>query len=158
MDHNTISRLTNSFDALARQAPDENTEFWYAREIMTALGYDRWENFSKVVHKASIACETAGGAVSNHFRGVTKMVSIGSGAERPVEDIMLTRYACCLIAQNGDPRKEAIAEALTASQHEINLLKQLTERYKAQKRGLMQKMLTGDWRVKPEIVNHYMEA
>ena len=96
MDHNTISKLTNSFDTIVRQIPDEDTEFWYAREIMAALGYDRWENFSKVIHKVSIACEGAGGVVANHFRGVTKMVHIGSGAERPVEDIMLTRYACYL--------------------------------------------------------------
>ncbi len=113
MDKNTITKLTSLFNAIVRQIPDESIEFWYAREIMTALGYDRWENFSKVIHKASIACETSGGDVSNHFRGVTKMVSIGSGAERPVEDVMLTRYACYLIAQNGDPRKETIAFAQT---------------------------------------------
>jgi len=109
MDKKTVTKLTSSFNAIARQIPDESIEFWYARELMMILGYDRWENFSKVIHKASIACETSGGDIANHFRGVTKMVTIGSGAERPVEDIMLTRYACYLIAQNGDPRKEAIA-------------------------------------------------
>jgi len=113
MDHNTIQKLTSSFNAIVQQIPEEQVEFWYAREIMETLGYDRWENFSKVIHKASIACEKSGGEVSNHFRGVTKMVQIGSGAERPVDDIMLTRYACYLIAQNGDPRKKEIAFAQT---------------------------------------------
>ena len=89
MDHKTITKLTSSFDTLVHEIPEESIEFWYAREIMTALGYDRWENFSKVIHKVAIACETAGGVAANHFRGVTKMVPIGSGAERPVEDIML---------------------------------------------------------------------
>lgn len=134
MDHDTISKLTNSFDVLARQIPDENTEFWYGREIMTALGYDRWENFSKVIHKASIACETAGEVVAKHFRGVTKMVPIGSGAERPVDDIMLTRYACYLIAQNGDPRKEAIAFAQTYFAVQTRKQELIEERLRLQER------------------------
>ena len=113
MDTVTVARLTNSFNAIVQQISEADVEFWYAREIMTILGYDRWENFSKVIHKASIACETSGGDVSNHFRGVTKMVKIGSNAKRNIEDIMLTRYACYLIAQNGDPRKETIAFAQT---------------------------------------------
>lgn len=142
MDHSTISKLTSSFDTLARQIPDENTEFWYAREIMTALGYNRWENFSKVIHKASIACETAGGVVANHFRGVTKMVSIGSGAERPVDDIMLTRYACYLIAQNGDPRKEAIAFAQTYFAVQTRKQELIEERLRLQERLQARQKLT----------------
>ncbi len=142
MDHSTISKLTSSFDTLARQIPDENTEFWYAREIMTALGYDRWENFSKVIHKASIACETAGGVVANLFRGVTKMVPIGSGAERPVDDIMLTRYACYLIAQNGDPRKEAIAFAQTYFAVQTRKQELIEERLRLQERLQARQKLT----------------
>ncbi|MCZ7590965.1 MAG: DNA damage-inducible protein D [Kiritimatiellae bacterium] len=142
MDHSTISKLTSSFDTLARQIPDENTEFWYAREIMTALGYDRWENFSKVIHKASIACETAGGVVANHFRGVTKMVPIGSGAERSVDDIMLTRYACYLIAQNGDPRKEAIAFAQTYFAVQTRKQELIEERLRLQERLQARQKLT----------------
>lgn len=142
MDHSTISKLTSSFDTLARQIPDENTEFWYAREIMTALGYNRWENFSKVIHKASIACETAGGVVANHFRGVTKMVPIGSGAERPVDDIMLTRYACYLIAQNGDPRKEAIAFAQTYFAVQTRKQELIEERLRLQERLQARQKLT----------------
>lgn len=142
MDHITISKLTNSLDALARQIPDEDTEFWYAREIMTALGYDRWENFSKVIHKASIACENAGGVVTNHFRGVTKMVPIGSGAERPVDDIMLTRYACYLIAQNGDPRKETIAFAQTYFAVQTRKQELIEERLRLQERLQARQKLT----------------
>lgn len=113
MNTNTITKLKNSFDAIQKTVPESDVEFWYARELMVELGYDRWENFSKVIQKAEEACKTVGASVENHFRGVTKMVGIGSGAERPVDDIVLTRYACYLIAQNGDPRKEPIAFAQT---------------------------------------------
>ena len=86
-------------------------EFWYARELMPLLGYERWENFDKAVSRAMESCETSGIEVSDHFREVTKMVSLGSGAQRSIKDYMLTRYACYLIAQNGDPKKEEIAFA-----------------------------------------------
>ena len=142
MDHKTITKLTSSFDTLVHEIPEESIEFWYAREIMTALGYDRWENFSKVIHKASIACETAGGVAANHFRGVTKMVPIGSGAERPVEDIMLTRYACYLIAQNGDPRKEAIAFAQTYFALQTRKQELIEERLRLQERLQARQKLT----------------
>jgi len=113
MNTNDITRLKTAFDAIVQTVPDSDVEFWYAREIMGVLGYDRWENFSKVVKKAAQACEGVGAEVDNHFRGVTKMVQIGSGAGREIEDIILTRYACYLIAQNGDPRKTEIAFAQT---------------------------------------------
>ena len=142
MDHSTMTKLTGSFDAIVKHIPDGITEFWYAREIMTALGYDRWENFSKVIHKASIACETAGGAVVNHFRGVTKMVQVGSGAERLVEDIMLTRYACYLIAQNGDPRKEVIAFAKTYFAVQTRKQELIEERLRLQERLQVRQKLT----------------
>ena len=142
MDKKTVTKLTSSFNAIAQQVPDESIEFWYAREIMTILGYDRWENFSKVVHKASIACETSGGDVTNHFRGVTKMVTIGSGAERPVDDIMLTRYACYLIAQNGDPRKEAIAFAQTYFAIQTRKQELIEERLQLQERLQARQKLT----------------
>lgn len=113
MNPNIIVKLKSSFDSIIQLLPDSEIEFWYARDIMTGLGYDRWENFGKVVQKAATACKKAGVIEENHFRGVTKLVKIGSGAERPVDDVMLTRYACYLIAQNGDPRKEEIAFAQT---------------------------------------------
>jgi DNA-damage-inducible protein D len=111
MDKQLIVRLKNLFDSLIHGTTEENVEFWLAREIQEPLGYARWENFMNVIQKAIDSCATAGSNPDDHFRGVTKMVQLGSGAEREVVDLMLTRYACYLIAQNGDPRKEPIAFA-----------------------------------------------
>jgi len=90
-----------------------NVECWSARELQEILSYQRWENFTNTISKAKKACENAGSRVEDHFRDVTKMVSVGSGAQREVEDVALTRYACYLIAQNGDPTKPPIAFAQT---------------------------------------------
>ena len=111
MDKKTIVKLTVSFNAVAQRIQDENTEFWYARDLQVLLGYTDWRNFLKVIEKSRESARNAGAAVQNHFVDVNKMVSIGSGAERPIEDVMLTRYACYLIAQNGDPKKEEVAFA-----------------------------------------------
>ncbi|MCX7118215.1 MAG: DNA damage-inducible protein D [Legionellales bacterium] len=111
MDTQVIQELQNQFDALSHKIPDEDVEFWFARELQEPLGYSRWENFMTAISKAIESCKTTGYDENNHFRGVTKMVKIGSGSERPIQDIMLTRYACYLIAQNGDPRKPPIAFA-----------------------------------------------
>ncbi len=89
----------------------EGVECWSARELQKLLGYSKWENFSKVIDKAKESCENAGGKINDHFPDVRKMVTIGSGAEKEIDDILLTRYACYLIAQNGDSKKEQIAFA-----------------------------------------------
>lgn len=111
MTENTVPQLTARFDELSQRLPDEGIEFWFARDLMEPLGYVRWENFITAIQRAIKSCKSIGYDEYDHFRGVTKMVKLGSGAERPVDDFMLTRYACYLIAQNGDPRKQAIAFA-----------------------------------------------
>ena len=104
MDSNQIAQLKNMFDDLAHTTED-GVEFWYARELQYALGYTEWRNFSQAIVKAKASCAAAGANVEDHFVDVNKMVPIGSNAEREVPDVMLSRYACYLVAQNGDPKK-----------------------------------------------------
>lgn len=109
MEKQTIKKLNSSFEEYAYE--QDGIEYWLARELQELLGYADWRNFLNAVDKAKESCKTSSEAVSNHFVDVNKMVKIGSGAERRQDDIMLTRYACYLIAQNGDPKKEQIAFA-----------------------------------------------
>ncbi len=113
MEKNKIASLKRSFDEIAHTHVDnsDSVEYWFARELQQLLGYSRWEDFEKAVQRGITACENTGVPIENHFREVPKMVRLGSGSQREVRDYMLTRYACYLIAQNGDPRKDEIAFA-----------------------------------------------
>ena len=92
-----------------KHTTDAGMEFWYARELAPVLEYAKWDNFRKVVGKAMLACKNSGFEIADHFPEVGKMVGLGSGSQRKLKDYMLSRYACYLIMQNGDPRKEVIA-------------------------------------------------
>lgn len=111
MDRKKIGLIKQQFDYAVHIHEEANVEFWFARDLMTLLGYERWENFDKAIGRAIDSCKTSGIEVSDHFRDTTKMITLGKGAQRRVKDYMLTRYACYLIAQNGDPKKEEIAFA-----------------------------------------------
>ncbi|MBS0551761.1 MAG: DNA damage-inducible protein D [Proteobacteria bacterium] len=112
MKSEIVRSLTENFEGHA-QRTEGGVEFWLARDLQHLLGYTEWRNFTAVILKAKTACEVSGHAIEDHFVEVTKMVDLGSGSQRPVDDVMLTRYACYLIAQNGDSKKPQIAFAQT---------------------------------------------
>ena len=109
MNHEIIKTLQANFEKISKT--ENGITYWLARDIQPLLEYTKWDNFETVIKKAQIACKASGQEAQSHFLDVGKMVEIGANATRQIQDVMLTRYACYLIAQNGDPKKEAIAFA-----------------------------------------------
>ncbi len=148
MKSEIIQSLTEDFESFAHET--DGVEFWFARDLQKLLGYEQWRNFNLVIDKAKVACQNAGQVVEDHFVAASKKVELGSGAIREIKDVMLTRYACYLIAQNGDPRKDEIAFAMNyfavqTRKQEI-LEKRITEWKRLQAReklSLSEKNLSG---------------
>jgi len=112
MKQEIIMSLTENFESYANKT-ENGIEFWFARDLQCLLGYSKWDNFLNVISKAKTACEISGGNTIDHFADIGKTIKMPKNAEKTVPDIMLTRYACYLIAQNGDSSKEEIAFAQT---------------------------------------------
>lgn len=142
MKHELVSELHNQFEKLVHTDIDSGVEFWFARDLQIVLGYSRWENFANVIEKAITSCVTAGYDAADHFLEVTKMVTLGSGAEREIEDYALSRYACYLIAQNGDPSKDPIAFAQTYFALQTRKQEIIEQRLEDQERLAARKKLT----------------
>ena len=137
MDTQSIITYKSSFDSIMHEiiADDGSTmEVWYARELQVVCGYSRWENFATAISRAKDSCKTQNISVDDHFRDVTKTIPMPKGAQKEIADILLTRYACYLIAQNGDPKKEEIAFAQSYFAVQTRKAELIAERLQLQQR------------------------
>ncbi len=137
MDNQSIATYKSAFDAIMHEITADDgsiMEVWYARELQTVCGYSRWENFATAISRAKESCKTQNISVDDHFRDVTKTIPMPKGAQKEIEDILLTRYACYLIAQNGDPKKEEIAFAQSYFAVQTRRAELIAERLKLQQR------------------------
>ena len=141
MKKELVTTLTDNFELHAQQT-ESGIEYWLARDLQQLLGYTEWRNFGLAIRKAKTACEVTDHNISDHFVDINKMVKLGSGSEREIDDVMLTRYACYLIAQNGDPRKEQIAFAQTYFALQTRRAELIEQRILEQERLSARKKLT----------------
>jgi DNA-damage-inducible protein D len=140
MKSEIIIRLHKNFEDYAHDIDGE--EFWFARDLMGLLGYTKWENFAKVIDKAKLSCHTAGHSVADHFPDVRKTIPMPKGAEKEIDDVMLTRYACYLVAQNGDSRKVEIAFAQTYFAVQTRRIELIEQRLAEQERLIARQKLS----------------
>ena len=140
MENQLITKLVKNFEDYVHEK--EGIEFWYARDLQLLLGYDEWRNFLSVLEKARDSCKTTGTIASDHFVGVNKTIAMPKGATKEINDFILTRYACYLIAQNGDPRKEEIAFAQSYFAIQTRKQELVEERIKLQERFVARDKLT----------------